>query len=112
MDFFGIGFGEILLIIIIALIIFGPGKIPEIARTIGRITRSLRKATTDLTTSLTKEVDTVGKDQSSPSKAPSPPAIVPEGRQAGQSKADEPPAQPTDTTNESTGIEKSGPKDG
>jgi Tat protein translocase TatB subunit len=99
MDFFGMGFGEILLIIILALIIFGPGRLPEIARTIGRITRSLRKATTDLTTSLTKEVDTVGKDQSSPSKALS------------QSKADEPPAQLTDTTDESTGIEKSGPKD-
>jgi sec-independent protein translocase protein TatA len=99
MDFFGIGFGEILLIIIIALIIFGPGRIPEIARTIGRITRSLHKATTDLTTSLTQEMDTAEKDQSSPSKAPS------------QTKAGEPPAQPTDTTDKSTGIEKSGPKD-
>jgi sec-independent protein translocase protein TatA len=98
MDFFGMGFGEVLLIIIVALIIFGPGKIPEIARTIGRITRSLRKATTDFTTSLTKEVDTVEKDQSSSSKALS------------QSKASEPPAQPTDTTDESTGVEKSGPK--
>ena len=99
MDFFGIGFGEILLIIIIALIIFGPGRLPEIARTIGRITRSLRKATTDFTTSLTKEIDTVEKDQSPPSKALS------------QSKADKPPVQPTATTDESTGIEKSGPKD-
>ncbi len=69
MDFFGIGFGEILLIIVIALIIFGPGRLPEIARTIGRMTRSLRKATSDFTTSLTKEINTVEKDQSSQPKA-------------------------------------------
>ena len=91
MDFFGIGFGEILLIIIIALIIFGPGKIPEIARTIGRMSRSLRKATSDFTASLTKEIATPEKDQSSQPKA------------AGQNKADKPSAQPPD---ESTEIEK------
>ncbi len=56
MDFFGIGFGEIILILIIALIVLGPGKIPEIARTLGRIVRALRKATTDLTTAGTKEI--------------------------------------------------------
>lgn len=107
MDFFGIGFGEILFIIVLALIIFGPGRIPEIVRTIGRTTRSLRKATSDLTTSLTKEMDTAEKDQSSQSKAASPPAIVPEGRRAGQDKTDKPSAQPPDAAaGESTEIEK------
>jgi sec-independent protein translocase protein TatA len=91
MDFFGIGFGEILLIIVIALIIFGPERISEIARTIGRMTRSLRKATSDFTASLTKEINTVEKDQSSQPKA------------ASQDKADKPSAQPPD---ESTEIEK------
>jgi sec-independent protein translocase protein TatA len=107
MDFFGIGFGEILFIIVLALIIFGPGRLPEIARTIGRMTRSLRKTTSDLTASLTKEINTIEKDQSSQSKAASPPAIVPEGRRAGQDKADKPSAQPPDAAaGESTEIEK------
>ena len=97
MDFFGIGFGEILLIIILALIIFGPGRLPEIARTIGRVTRSLRKTTSDFTASLTKEIEATEKGQSPPPKAAGPPAIAPEGRRAGQDKASEPSPQPPDT---------------
>jgi len=57
MDFFGIGFGEIVLILIVALMIFGPGKLPEIARTIGRFSRNLKKMSSDFTTAMTKEID-------------------------------------------------------
>lgn len=57
MDFFGIGMGEILLILVIALIIWGPGRIVEIGRTLGRIVRTLRKASSDLTTQITKELE-------------------------------------------------------
>ena len=57
MDFFGIGMGEILLILVIALIIWGPGRIVEIGRTLGRIVRTLRKASFDLTTQITKELE-------------------------------------------------------
>ena len=57
MGFLDIGVGEILLILVVALIIFGPGRIPEIARTMGRIVRNLKKATSDLTTTITKELD-------------------------------------------------------
>ncbi len=60
---------EVLLIIIVALIIWGPGKLPEIARTLGRIMRNLRKVTSDLTTAVTKELDVENelKSQSSSS---------------------------------------------
>jgi len=43
MDFFGIGFGEVLLILVIALIIWGPKRLPEIARTMGRTVRTLKR---------------------------------------------------------------------
>jgi Tat protein translocase TatB subunit len=56
MDFFGIGFGELVLILLLALIVFGPGKLPEVARTIGRISRNLKKMSSDLTTAVTKEI--------------------------------------------------------
>ena len=47
MDFFGIGFGEIVLILILALIVFGPGRLPEIARTMGRLSRNLKRMSSD-----------------------------------------------------------------
>ena len=62
MDFFGIGFGEVLLILIVALIIWGPKRLPEIARTLGRAVRTLRKATYDLTSAVTKEIDIQEKE--------------------------------------------------
>jgi len=62
MDFFGIGFGEVLLILIVALIIWGPRRLPEIARTLGRTVRALRKATYDLTSAVTKELDIQERD--------------------------------------------------
>lgn len=44
-NLFGIGFGELALIAVLALIIFGPRRIPEIAQTIGRFLRQVRQAT-------------------------------------------------------------------
>ncbi len=58
------GIGEILLILVVALIIWGPGKIPEIARTLGRTVRAFRKATFDLTSAVTKELSTEEKERS------------------------------------------------
>ena len=40
---FGLGIGELLLILVIVLIIFGAGKIPEIGEGLGRGIRSFRK---------------------------------------------------------------------
>lgn len=57
MDLFGMGIGEIVLILIVALIIWGPEKLPEIAGKLGGIMRALRKASADLTTVVTKELD-------------------------------------------------------
>jgi len=68
MSFFDMGPLEILLILVVALIIWGPGRIPEIARTLGKIVRTLRKATFDLTTVVTKELDLEEKDRPSQSR--------------------------------------------
>jgi sec-independent protein translocase protein TatB len=45
----GMGPMEIAVILIVALIIFGPGKLPEIGQTIGRAVRDFRSATQDIT---------------------------------------------------------------
>jgi sec-independent protein translocase protein TatA len=65
-DFFGIGFGEVLLILIVALIVWGPGRIVEIGTKMGKLARNLRRATSDLTSQLTKELDIEDKKKSGP----------------------------------------------
>ena len=41
---FGIGAGELLIILIAGLVIFGPSKLPEVGRAIGKGLREVRKA--------------------------------------------------------------------
>ena len=45
---FNIGPGELIVILILALVLLGPEKLPEMARTVGRGMRELRRATEDL----------------------------------------------------------------
>lgn len=45
---FGIGMPEMLLILAVALIVVGPKKLPELAKTIGRSLGELKKATRDI----------------------------------------------------------------
>jgi Tat protein translocase TatB subunit len=49
MNFFGMGAWEILVIAIAGLIIFGPGKLPEVAGQVGRAMRDFRRMTSELT---------------------------------------------------------------
>lgn len=41
---FGIGMPELLVIMVIALIVFGPGKIPEMGSAVGKAIRHFKKA--------------------------------------------------------------------
>ena len=62
MDFLGIGGWEVLLIFIIILIIWGPGRLVEIGRTLGKMMRALRKVTSDLTAQVSKEIEEQEKE--------------------------------------------------
>ena len=63
MDFLGIGGLEVLLILVVALIVWGPNRIAEIGRTLGKMARTLRKATFDLTAQVTKEIEDKEKER-------------------------------------------------
>ena len=41
----GLGMGELLLILAIALLVFGPSKLPQLATGLGKAVRSFKKAT-------------------------------------------------------------------
>ena len=49
---FGIGFPELILIMVIALIVIGPSKLPDLARALGKGMAEFRKATQDIKDSL------------------------------------------------------------
>lgn len=53
-----IGMWEILLILAFALIIFGPAKLPELGRSIGRGFREFRQASKEIGKSISLEDDT------------------------------------------------------
>ena len=53
---FGIGAGEFIIILIVGLIVFGPGKLPEVGRGLGKALREFRKAQAALSKTL-DEVD-------------------------------------------------------
>ncbi|SFD77156.1 sec-independent protein translocase protein TatA [Lentibacillus persicus] len=62
-----IGFPGLILILMIALIIFGPKKLPEIGKAAGNTLREFKKSTQDLTSDVSDEVketkDIVKNDQ-------------------------------------------------
>ena len=68
MNFLGMGSLEILLILVVALIIWGPERIPEIAKTLGKVMRTIRKASFDLTAQVTKELELEEKEDSAKSR--------------------------------------------
>lgn len=55
---FGIGFPEMLMIMVLALIVIGPKRLPDIARALGRGFSEFKRATDDLKTTFQDEVRT------------------------------------------------------
>ena len=54
--FGSLGIPELLLIFIVALLVFGPKRLPEIGRTLGKALNEFKKATDDLKTTIEREV--------------------------------------------------------
>ena len=61
---FGIGGGELILIIFIALMLFGSDKIPEIARAMGKGMAQLKNATNEIKSEIQKGAEANGIDTS------------------------------------------------
>jgi Tat protein translocase TatB subunit len=59
MNILGIGPAELIVIFIIALIVFGPGKLPELARTLGKAMRELKRMSLEVTAEFAKELQDV-----------------------------------------------------
>ena len=56
---FGIGFSEVIVILVVALLIIGPDKLPEVAKTLAKVYNEFRRATQDIKDSV-KDIDLAG----------------------------------------------------
>lgn len=71
---FGIGMTEVLVILVVALIFFGPSRLPELARSLGRAMHEFRRASSDLRASFNEAIEPAPPP---PVRAPgTPPAIA------------------------------------
>ena len=74
----GIGFPELILILIIGLVIFGPGKLPEIGRAVGKGLQEFKKASSEFSNSINETSTNNAITPTPPNPAnPNQPAVPP-----------------------------------
>jgi len=77
--FGSIGMPELIIILVIALIIFGPRKLPELGKSLGKSLNEFKKASQDLQNTLESEIKIEEqKEAQAKDKAAEPAVITPE----------------------------------
>jgi len=78
-NIFGIGLPEMALILVLALLVFGPKKLPEIGRSLGKAIRGFQEASREFETEFKREAEQLEKAIQEPMKATleSPAALSP-----------------------------------
>lgn len=85
-------FGELLFLAVLALLVFGPRKLPEIARTVGKVMTDLRRAGNEFRYSLEEEIRKIEVTEHPPVRAQELPPV--EGAVAREPELVPPPAAP------------------
>jgi TatA/E family protein of Tat protein translocase len=67
-----IGFPELIAIFVIALLVFGPKRLPELGRSLGKGLAEFKRATSGLRESIEREIQNAGNEISSDNR-PKPP---------------------------------------
>ena len=80
-----IGMPELIIIFVIALIVFGPRKLPELGRSLGKTIAEFKKATTDFQNTLEEEIRVDEQRAKAAAAAPASP-VAADGDTTPQSK--------------------------
>ena len=64
MNIFGVGLPEVTVILILALLIFGPKKLPELGKQLGKTLKSLKKASNEFQNEIDQVLNEEDKDES------------------------------------------------
>ena len=75
--FGSIGMPELIIIFVIALIIFGPRKLPELGRSLGKSIAEFKKASNELKSTLEEEIRLEEQRSSIEASKPTPPVAAP-----------------------------------
>ena len=76
---FGVGPGELILVLVVALIVFGPRRLPELGSSLGQAIREFRRASSELTREI-REVTEVDRPATiTPSTTQTPTVSTPLG---------------------------------
>ena len=59
---FGLGIGEVLIILVIAFLLFGPKQLPEVARQVGKAVKGFRETADDLRKSVEPEINMIQQE--------------------------------------------------
>lgn len=82
---FNVGPMELIIVLVIALLILGPGKLPEVGAAFGKTIREFRKASSDI-----QDTTNLATAPSAPTAPPAPVAPAPVAQAAPAASADEP----------------------
>lgn len=66
MNIFGLGLPEVAVILVVALLVFGPKKLPEIGKSVGKALKSFKEASREFETEFRKEVSSLEAEASAP----------------------------------------------
>jgi sec-independent protein translocase protein TatA len=75
MNFFGIGLPETIAIAVVVLLVFGPKKLPEIGKSLGKAIKGFQEASNDFQSEFKKEVDAIESAVKTPSQIESSEAV-------------------------------------
>lgn len=74
-----LGFPEMLFLFVLALIIFGPKKLPEIGRQVGKALNEFKRASNDFKSQIEHEINQMETEKEAKTPQILPPASPPEG---------------------------------